>query len=68
MPIKNKSKNKTVKKSKNTEKDNKIEYLEILIDYSLRSVDGKSTILDKLFLGQVKRLRFEVDKLVKGNQ
>jgi hypothetical protein len=57
----------STKKTKNTELDNQIKYLQVLIGHSINAADGKSEELDKLFTNQANKLKLQLDKL-KENQ
>jgi hypothetical protein len=52
---------------KETENSREIKYLETLIEYSLRAVDGKFEKVDSAFKEQAKRLQDKIDK-IKENQ
>ena len=51
------------KKVVRTEKDNKIEYLNKLIELSMRAANGTSESLDELFHQQANRIREQLQKL-----
>jgi hypothetical protein len=53
----------TKNKAKDKEKNKEIRYLEKLIAYSARCVDGKHEILDSVFTDQIKKLQVQIDKL-----
>jgi hypothetical protein len=56
-----------VKKKAQIKKDKKfskeIKYLEKLVVYSLKNINGKSKELDDLFIAQAKRLKSQIKKL-----
>jgi hypothetical protein len=61
---------KTKKKAvvtQNSEFSSKIKCLEADLKYSLRAIDGKSEVLDKLFTNQANRIGFQI-KIIKEKQ
>jgi len=58
---------KKTKKAPNKELANKIRYLDILIEYSLKPVKKDGSVLDSIFKVQANRL-FEEQKKLKENQ
>ena len=60
MPIPFKKKKKKLKIKKSTKE---IRYLEKLIEYSTKGIDGKSDSIDELFAKQVCKLRDQINKL-----
>jgi len=60
-------KSKKNKKPQNREYLNQIRYLEILLNISLKSVDGRSEQLDMLFANQARRIQLQINKLKENN-
>ena len=52
--------------TKNKELLNQIRQLEVMLEFTKRGIDGKSTDLDRLFTNQAKRIQEQIDKL-QGN-
>lgn len=59
---------KSKKKSKTTVNkkfSREIENLRTDLKYTLRAIDGKSILLDEIFINQSKKIQLEIEKLVK---